>query len=369
MSDPASYMRRAVRLASRARGRANPNPTVGAVIATRDGRIVGEGVTSPAGGPHAEVNAFAVAGAQSQGADLYVTLEPCAFHGRTPPCCEAVVAAGIKKTYGALQDPDSRVNGRGFAYLRQHGIEVEVGLLQAEAEKLHAAYITHRTQQRPHTILKLAQTLDGRIATRNGDARWITGQEARRHAHRWRSWVDAVVVGAHTLIHDDPQLNVRHVKGRDPRPIVIDGRLRADPKAQLFSRPGAVLATAESAPLAKQRAIAETGTDVWTFADAAGQEGRFDLRRFVERAAQEDITSLIVEGGGQLAAGFLREKLVDQVHIYLAPRILGEGTNAIADLHIDTIEQSLALKNVRTRRLGQDLLYTAEVAYPCSPDS
>ena len=368
MSDSASYMRRALQLASRARGRANPNPTVGAVV-VRDGHIVGEGVTSPAGGPHAEVNAFAAAGAQSRGADLYVTLEPCAFHGRTPPCCEAVVAAGIKKVYGAIQDPDSRVNGKGFDHLRQHGIAVEVGLLQAEAQKLHAAYITHRTQHRPHTILKLAQTLDGRIATREGDARWITGTEARRHAHRWRSRVDAVVVGAHTLIHDDPQLNVRHVKGRDPRPIVIDGRLRADPNAQLFTRPGAVLATAESAPLAKRRAIAETGADVWAFADTTGGEGQFELRHFAERAAREDITSLIVEGGGQLAAGFLREKLVDQVHIYLAPRILGEGTNAIADLHIDSIQQSLRLKDVRTRRLGQDLLYTAEVEYPCSPDS
>jgi diaminohydroxyphosphoribosylaminopyrimidine deaminase/5-amino-6-(5-phosphoribosylamino)uracil reductase len=279
------------------------------------------------------------------------------------------VAAGIKKIYCAMRDPDSRVDGKGFNHLRQHGVEVEVGLLQAEAEKLHAAYIIHRTQHRPHTILKLAQTLDGRIATHSGDARWITGAEARRHAHRMRSRVDAVVVGANTLINDDPQLNVRHVKGRDPRPMVIDGRLRARPDAQLFSRPGAVLATAESAPLEKRRAITDVGADVWTFADATGSAGRFELRRFAERAAREDITSLIVEGGGQLAAAFLREKLVDQVHIYLAPRILGAGISAIADLRIDKIDESLQLKNVRTQRLGQDLLYTAEVEYPCSPDS
>jgi len=365
MSDATSYMRRALKLAERAHNRATPNPTVGAVL-VRDGDIVGEGVTSPVGGPHAEINAFRAAGTATQGAELYVTLEPCAFHGRTPPCCEAVVAAGIKKVYCATQDPDPRVNGRGFEHLRQRGVEVEVGLLQNEAERLHAAYITHRTKKRPLIILKLAQTLDGRIAARDGDARWITGEEARRHVHRWRSRVDAVAVGANTLIGDDPQLSVRHVKGRDPRPIAIDGRLRADAAAQLFARPGAVLATGQTASTDKRRAIEAKGAEVWTFAE---EEGRIELRAFAQRAAEENITSLIVEGGGELAAAFLREKLVDQVHIYIAPRILGEGIAAIADLHIEKIKDSLRLKDVRTRRLGADLLYTAEVEYPCLQDS
>lgn len=365
MSDPASYMRRALELAQRARDRATPNPTVGAVV-VRDGRIVGEGATSPVGGPHAEINAFTAAGEAARGAELYVTLEPCAFYGRTPPCCEAVVKAGIKKIYCALQDPDARVNGQGFAHLRQHGIEVESGLLQAQAEKLHAAYITHRTKQRPLIILKLAQTLDGRIAARNGDARWISGEASRRHAHRWRARADAVAVGANTLIADDPLLNVRHIKGRDPRPIAIDGRLRADAKAQLFSRPGAILATGHNAPTDKLRAIAAKGAEVWTCAE---KEGHVDLRDFVTRAAAANITSLIVEGGGELAAAFLREKLVDQVHIYIAPRILGTGISAIADLHSKEIKDSLQLKEVRTRRLGADLLYTAEVEYPCLQDS
>jgi diaminohydroxyphosphoribosylaminopyrimidine deaminase/5-amino-6-(5-phosphoribosylamino)uracil reductase len=361
MSNPTSYMRRALTLAQRAHNQATPNPTVGAVV-VRDGSIIGEGVTSPVGGPHAEINAFIVADTATQGAELYVTLEPCSFHGRTPPCCEAVAEAGIKKVYCAMQDPDPRVNGTGFEHLRQHGIEVEVGLLQSEAEKLHAAYITHRTKKRPLIILKLAQTLDGRIAARSGDARWITGEEARRHVHRNRSRVDAVAVGANTLISDDPQLNVRHTKGRDPRPIAIDGRLRAPLEAQLFARPGAILATGQNAPTDKLRAIEEKGTEVWTFAE---EGGRIALRAFAERAAAENITSLIVEGGGEVAAAFLREKIVDQVHIYIAPRILGEGIAAIADLQIERIKDSLQLKDVHTRRLGADLLYTAEVEYPC----
>ncbi len=358
-------MHRAIKLAQRARDRATPNPTVGAVIA-RNGHLVGEGVTSPVGGPHAEINAFTAAGDAARGAELYVTLEPCAFYGRTPPCCEAIAKAGIRKVYCALQDPDPRVDGKGFAHLRQHGIAVEVGLLQDEAKKLHAAYITHRTKQRPLIILKLAQTLDGRIAARSGDARWISGEASRRHAHRWRARVDAVAVGANTLICDDPLLNVRHVKGRDPRPIAIDGRLRSDAVARLFSRPGAILATGQNAPADKLRAIEATGTEVWTFAE---REGRIELRDFAERAAAANITSLIVEGGGELAAAFLREKLVDQVHIYIAPRILGTGIAAIADLHSEKIADSLQLKQVQTRRLGTDLLYTAEVEYPCLQDS
>ena len=365
MSDHEAYMQRALTLARRARGRANPNPTVGAVV-VNGGRIVGEGVTSPVGGPHAEINAFAKAGKKARGATLYVTLEPCAFQGRTPPCCDAVIDAGIREVHCALRDPDPRVDGRGIAHMKRHGITVETGLLNKQAAQLHAAYITHRTQQRPHTILKLAQTLDGRIAARGGDARWITGEASRRHAHRWRSYVDAIAVGANTLLCDNPQLSVRHVRGRSPRPIAIDGRLRAHPNAQLFARPGAVLATSQRSPAAKRQAIAAAGAAVWTFPTRGG---RIDLSDFARRAAEEHITSLIVEGGGQLAAAFLQAQLVDQVHIYLAPRIMGEGVAAIADLRIQRIADSLTLRNVHTRKLGADLLYTAEVEYPCSQES
>ena len=365
MTDHLHYMRRALRIAERGRGKVSPNPLVGAVV-VRDDRIVGEGAHLQVGGPHAEANAFARAGAETHGADLYVTLEPCSFHGRTPPCAEAVLAAGIKRVFCAMQDPDERVAGKSFAMLKKAGLAVEVGLCEKEARRLNAAYIKHRTEGLPLVLLKLAQTLDGRIAAQGGDARWITGEKARRHVHRWRSWVDAVVVGAGTVQADDPQLTVRHVKGRDPRPIVVDGRLRTAPEARVYQRPGAILVTAEQHPDEAYRAYADKGAEVWTFPST---DGRIDLRLPLARAAQEGMTTVLIEGGGQLAATALADQVVDQVQLYLAPRLMGTGVEAIGDLGIERAAEAIHLESVRTRRLGPDLLYTAEVQYPCSPDS
>ncbi|MFH1572012.1 MAG: bifunctional diaminohydroxyphosphoribosylaminopyrimidine deaminase/5-amino-6-(5-phosphoribosylamino)uracil reductase RibD, partial [Gemmatimonadota bacterium] len=229
MSDLA-HMRRALRLAERGRGQVSPNPLVGAVV-TRGSAVVGEGAHRHFGQAHAETEALARAGSAARGATLYVTLEPCAHHGHTPPCADAVVAAGVARVVCALQDPDPRVAGRGLERLRAAGIAVEVGLCQAAAEEQNAAFLKHRHTGRPLVLLKLGQSLDGRIATRTGASRWITGEAARRHAHRWRSWVDAVAVGAGTVLADDPRLNVRLVRGRDPRPLVVDGRLRVSPEA------------------------------------------------------------------------------------------------------------------------------------------
>ena len=365
MSRAEDHMRRALRIALRGRGKVSPNPMVGAVLVKR-GRVVGEGAHLQVGGPHAESNAFARAGASACGADLYVTLEPCVFHGRTPPCVDAVVAAGVERVFCAMEDPDHRVAGRSVAKLRRAGIAVEVGLLEEQARRLNAAYIKHRTQNLPLTLLKLAQTLDGRIAARSGDARWITGAEARRHVHRWRSWVDAVIVGAGTVVADDPQLTVRHVRGRDPRPIVIDGRLRTSPRARVFARPGAVLVTSEKTAVRKRRAYADRGAEVWTFPARAG---RIDLRLPLVRAARAGMTSVLIEGGGELAAAALADRVVDQVQVYIAPRLMGAGVAAIGDLAVERVADAVQLTGVQTRRLGADLLYTAEVQYVCSPDS
>ena len=364
MNTDETYMRRALRRAERGYGRVSPNPLVGAVV-VRDGRIVGEGAHLAVGKAHAEVNAFARAGDQTQGAALYVTLEPCAFHGRTPPCADAVIAAGIVRVVCALEDPDPRVAGRGLQRLRDAGIQVEVGLLQEAAERQNAAYLKHRLQGLPLVILKLAQTLDGRIATRTGDSRWITGEQARRNVHRWRSRVDAVIVGAATVMADDPRLTVRHVRGRDPRPLVIDGRLRVSPGARVFARPGAVLITSSASSRDRRQAFLDQGVAVWTF-DAP--QGRIDLRQPLARAAAEGITSALLEGGGQLAAAALRDRMIDQVQIYLAPRLLGTGIAGIGDLQIAQIADAVTLEEVSIRRLGDDLLYTANVRYPCSPD-
>jgi diaminohydroxyphosphoribosylaminopyrimidine deaminase/5-amino-6-(5-phosphoribosylamino)uracil reductase len=364
MSEQEQHMRRALRLAQRGRGKVSPNPMVGAVL-VRAGRIVGEGAHLAVGGPHAEVNAFARAGDAARGAELYVTLEPCSFHGRTPPCTEAVLRAGVERVYCAMRDPDERVGGRGIAALRAKGLAVEVGLCEEEARQLNAAYVKHRTQGLPLVLLKLAQTLDGRIAATGGDARWITGEKARRHAHRWRSWVDGLMVGAGTVRADDPLLTVRHVKGRDPRPLVVDGRLSTSPEARVYQRPGAVLITAKETPAAQREAYTATGTEVWTF---PGCDGRIDLRMALKRAAQEGMTSVLIEGGGTLAASALNARVVDQVQLYLAPRLMGRGVEAIGDLGVERAAEAIRLESVRTRRLGPDLLYTAEVQYPCSQD-
>ena len=365
MTDRVRYMRRALRLAQRGRGKVSPNPLVGAVVVRGD-EIVGEGAHLRVGGPHAEVNAFARAGDRTRGADLYVTLEPCSFHGRTPPCSEAVLEAGIKRLYCAMEDPDERVAGTSFDILRRAGLEVETGLCETEARQLNAAYIKHRTSGLPLVLLKLAQTIDGRIAAQGGDARWITGEQARRHVHRWRTWVDAVIIGAGTVQADDPQLTVRHVKGRNPRPIIIDGRLRTSPNAQVYQRPGAILVTGQQNTSDRLQSYAERGTEIWAF---PAREGHIDLRLPLARAAEEGMTTVLIEGGGNLAASALRHRVVDQVQLYLAPRLMGTGVEAIGDLGVEQAAQAIRLTAVRTRRLGHDLLYTAEVQYSCSPDS
>lgn len=359
-----AHMRRALRLALKGRGQVSPNPMVGAVVVRR-GQVVGEGAHLQVGGPHAEVHAFAAAGRQSRGATLYVTLEPCSHHGRTPPCTEAVLRAGIRRVVCAMEDPDPRVGGRGIAQLRQAGLEVEVGLGGEEAERLNAAYLKHRRTGRPLLILKLAQSLDGRLATAGGDTRWISGEQSRTLVHRWRSWADAVMVGAGTVLADDPQLDVRLVRGRSPRPLVVDGRLRVPLQARVFQRPGAVLITADTAPAKKLRAFAAQGVEVWTFASLRGQ---LDLAQVLQRAGSEGLTSILLEGGGQLAAAALRARVVDELRLFLAPLLIGQGVPAIGDLGLARLADAPRLEAVALRRLGPDLLYTAKVEYPCSPD-
>ena len=355
-------MRRALRQARRGRGRVSPNPLVGAVL-VRDGQVIGEGAHLQLGGPHAEVHALEKAGSQARGATLYVTLEPCSHHGRTPPCSQAVAEAGVVRVVCAMVDPDPRMRGSGIEHLRTAGIAVQTGLLQAEAEALNRAYLKHRRENMPLVILKLGQTLDGQVGTSSGDSKWITGIKSRTHAHRWRSWIDAVMVGAGTVVADDPQLNVRHVRGRNPRPLVVDGRLRVSPLARVFSQPDAVLVT--TAAPADVVEFEEKGVEVWSF---AGGQGRIDLRELLARVAAEGMNSVLIEGGAELAANALTDRVVDQVMIYVAPRLLGKGIAGIGDLGILDVHQAIQLENLKTRKLGDDVLFTAEVKYSCLPD-
>ncbi|MEE2657437.1 MAG: bifunctional diaminohydroxyphosphoribosylaminopyrimidine deaminase/5-amino-6-(5-phosphoribosylamino)uracil reductase RibD [Candidatus Latescibacterota bacterium] len=360
MTDGRRHMYRALRLARRGRGRVSPNPEVGAVIVGRSGRVLAEGYHRAVGDPHAEVEALRAAGDSVRNAEMYVTLEPCSFGGRTPPCSESVARAGIRKLHCAMEDPDSRVRGRGIAYLRGAGVEVEVGLCQQEAEELNAAYIHHRRTGRPYVRLKLAQSLDARIATHTGASRWITGLEARRHVHRWRSWVDVVAVGAGTVSADDPRLSVRDVRGRDPRPLVVDGRLRCSPTARVFAGQRPILVTTESSARQRGTSFRDRGVEIWELPEV--DKGQIDLGALLDHAGSRGITSLIVEGGPTLATTLLTQGLVQEVMIYIAPKLIGEGVNAVANLGVDSPGDSVQLIDVRTRRLGDDVLYTARVA-------
>ncbi|MCW3473959.1 bifunctional diaminohydroxyphosphoribosylaminopyrimidine deaminase/5-amino-6-(5-phosphoribosylamino)uracil reductase RibD [Limobrevibacterium gyesilva] len=323
MSDQA-HMRAALALARRGLGNAWPNPSVGCVI-VRDGRVVGRAVTAPGGRPHAEPLALAMAGAAARGATAYVTLEPCCHHGRTPPCTDALIAAGVARVVIASRDVDPRVNGAGAARLRAAGIVVEEGVLADEADDVNAGFFASVRRGRPLVTLKLASTLDGRIATRTGESKWITGEAGRRAAHALRGRHDAVMVGVGTVLTDDPDLTCR-IPGYKSVPtvrVVADSHLRTKLTARLVvdarKAPTWIVARNGADPL-RRRALAELGV---TLVDVPGSESGVDLKRALEALAQRGITRLLVEGGGQMAASLLRADLVDRIAWFHAPAVMG----------------------------------------------
>ena len=322
-------MRRALELAEHGRGLTAPNPIVGAVL-VRGGRVVGEGWHRALGESHAEVEALARAGAAARGATLYVTLEPCVHWGRTPPCVDALLAAGIARCVVAQRDPDPRVNGRGLKTLRAAGVEIELGLLAGEAAGQLAGYRRAQATGRPRVTWKVASSLDGRIADVRGRSQWITGREARADGHRLRAASDAIVIGAGTARADDPRLTARHggedTKRRSqPLRVVVDSRLSLPPRLKLFSPPlarGTVVACTAAAPAARERALAARGVTVWRLPAA---RLRVSLPALAERLATEGRHEVLLEGGGTLGASFVREKLVQRIVLYTAPFVLGGG--------------------------------------------
>jgi len=321
-------MRRALRLAERGRGRVNPNPMVGAVI-VRGGRVVGEGWHRVLGEAHAEVVALRRAGARARAATMYVTLEPCAHTGRTPPCVDAILAAGIRRCVVAVRDPHRIVNGRGLRRLRQAGLSVEVGVLENEVRAQLAGYLSTHERGRPRVTLKLAVSLDGRIAppggfARRGADRWLTGRVARRAGHRLRALADAVVVGAGTARADDPRLTARGVGARrQPLRVVCDTRLALPLTLRLFrDGRGTVVACGTKAPAVRERALARRGVAVWRVtATRRGVSPRGVLMR-LRHAGCHDV---LLEGGAALAASWLEAGLVDRIALFTAPRVLGDG--------------------------------------------
>jgi len=352
------WMERALEAATAARGFTSPNPWVGAVL-VRDGRLLAVGATAPPGGPHAEAAALALA--PGEGAELYLTLEPCVpFPGkRTPSCAEQIVAAGVRKVVVAMPDPDPRVAGRGIAMLRDAGIEVEVGDGQAEAVELLRPYIKHRQTGIPYVFAKFAGSLDGRIATASGDARWITGEAAREAAHRQRAWVDVVMVGAGTVLADDPELTARPGGTpceRQPARLVVDARGRVPPGARTFAAGGrAMVATTPSSPPAWRQALEAAGVEVLECPPDGF--GGVDLRALLVLLGKRGVLSVWAEGGGRLLGSLVAHDLADELWAFIAPLLLGErGVPAVGWPGPERIAEAPRLRNVRIERLGDDVL-------------
>ncbi|HVO21470.1 MAG TPA: bifunctional diaminohydroxyphosphoribosylaminopyrimidine deaminase/5-amino-6-(5-phosphoribosylamino)uracil reductase RibD [Anaeromyxobacter sp.] len=352
------YMRLALAQAGRGLGRTSPNPAVGAVVVRR-GRIVGRGYHARAGGPHAEVVALRQAGARARGAELYTTLEPCDHFGRTPPCSAAILEAGIRRVWVGSRDPNPLVNGRGVARLRRRGVPVEEGVLAEECNRLNAPWFTFITRGRPHVTLKAAVTLDGRIATRGGDARWVSGEAARAWARRLRDRVDAVLVGAGTARADDPLLTTRLPgrRGRDPLRVVLDTGLRLPSRLRLFTqRSGALTLLAHASGRSRR-----LGPGVELVRCRPGPGG-VDLRDLLRKLADRGVAHLLVEGGAAVHARFLAAGLADEVAIVVAPKLLGgDGVPLLAGPGPARMAGALRLDDVRVERLGEDILVRGRV--------
>lgn len=357
------FMRMALRLAARARGRTSPNPMVGAVIVRR-GRVVGRGHHARAGDAHAEVVAIADAGRAAHGADMYVNLEPCNHQGRTGPCARAIIEAGVSRVVVGMRDPNPLVNGKGIAALRRKGVRVTTGVLEAECRRLNESFSCYIVEGRPFVTLKSAVTLDGRVATRGGDSRWVTGEQARRRGHRLRATNDCIMVGVGTVLADDPTLTCRGVRGgRDPVRVVVDARLRTPPDANVVRAAGSSCAptwivAGARAPRTRAAALEAAGAVVLRMPGVRG--GGLPLDRVLELLARRELASVLLEGGPRLAGSFWDAGLVDRVVAFVAPKILGDA-RALPMLRaapVEAMEHATDLEELEVRRVGADIMVT-----------
>lgn len=347
-------MRAALSLAARHLGQTWPNPAVGCVIVDADGHVVGRGSTQPSGRPHAETEALTMAGARAKGGTAYVTLEPCSHHGKTPPCAEALIAAGIARCVSALEDPDSRVSGRGHAKLREGGVQVEVGPLADEARAVNAGFLKRIEEGLPLVSLKLATSADGRIATRTGESKWITGEAARQFGHRLRATHDAIAVGSGTVLADNPELTCRlpGLEGRSPIRVVFDRRGRTPATAKLLgtARPTWIISTP-----GMFRGQIHKPHQVIEIAENGGPEAW--LRQACAELAGLGLTRLLVEGGATLATAFLEADLVDRIYWFRAPIIIGgDGLSGVGSLQADMLTEALGFRMADRREFGNDVL-------------
>ena len=354
------FMQEALRIARNAEGRTSPNPLVGAVI-VKDGKIIAEGWHRQAGTPHAEIHALNMAGDLARGATLYVTLEPCSHFGRTPPCAQAVINAGISRVVAAMSDPNPKVAGRGFELLRAAGVEVEVGLLESEARRLNEVFIKWITRRLPFVTMKFACTLDGKIATVAGESQWISGSESRRFTHHLRDINDAILVGVGTVLADNPSLTTRLVVGKNPVRVIVDSNARTPLESKVVADKSArtILAVTANAPADKVSALKSCGVEVIT----AGNGERVDLEELMHALAEWEITSVLVEGGGTIHFSLLRAGLVDKVYAFIAPKIIGGSCalSAVEGAGFAKLSEAVELNDFTATTLGEDILISGYV--------
>jgi diaminohydroxyphosphoribosylaminopyrimidine deaminase / 5-amino-6-(5-phosphoribosylamino)uracil reductase len=364
MKTSSDYMKLALKLAARGAGWVSPNPMVGAVV-VHDGEIVGRGYHRRYGAPHAEVEALRHAGERARGADLYVTLEPCNHQGRTPPCTQAILAAGVLRVIIATSDPNPKVAGGGAAFLASQGVEVETGLLDAESRRLNAAWFHWVNTGRPWVIAKAACSLDGKIATATGESQWLTGEAARLFGHRLRHEVDAILVGINTALADDPQLTTRLPRGRgqDPIRVILDSRLRLPEQARMLqqesSAPTWVACTA-AAPAEKIRSLSKHGAEVLVLPE---DSGRVSLVALLELLGQRQVQSVLVEGGAEILGSFFDQKLVQAFHFFYAPKFLGGRTapGVLGGEGVSRLEDCHQARDLTLRRLEPDILVSGNL--------
>lgn len=353
------YMKRALELAKKGEGYTSPNPLVGAVI-VKDGKIIGEGYHEKYGSYHAEVNAFLNAKEDVKGATMYVTLEPCSHYGKTPPCANKIVEKGIKKVVIAHKDPNDKVAGRGINILKENGIEVVTGVLEEESRKLNEIFLKYITTKLPFSILKTAMTLDGKIASRTGDSKWITNEESRNYVHKLRQKLSAIMVGIGTIIADDPYLTTRleGVPSRDPIRIVVDTKARIPLEANVLnlnSNARTIVAVTELAPAEKLQKIKDKGGEVII---TPLKNNKVDLNYLMKALGEKGIDSILIEGGSELNFSAIEAGIVDKVNAFIAPKIIGGNMakTPIGGQGIELMKNALILNNIDIQRFGDDLM-------------
>ncbi len=359
--DDKYYMGIAIRLARKGIGKTSPNPMVGAVIVS-NGKIIGKGYHKRCGDHHAEINAIDSAKKKIKGSTFYITLEPCSHYGRTPPCVDALIQANPERVVVGSLDPNPEVNGKGVKVLISKGIKVDVGICESECRQLNEHYFKFVKTGMPYITVKYAQTLDGRIATKRGDSQWISSEESRRYVHYLRSINDGIMVGAGTVATDNPQLTVRHVKGKNPIRIIVDSKLRISIKSSVLTddnTPLTLIAVTSGASDVKMSSVKKRGAEVLVVKKM--RNGRVSLKDLLIKLGKREIISVLVEGGSEIITSLLKANLVDKMIIPIAPKIIGKGLEAIGDLNINKINNAVRFSSFKTMKKGDDIIFEGTI--------